>query len=218
LSARLLTVLLIIELTISAACLAATPAKTAPTILVLGDSLSAFYGIEQSQGWVNLLQKKLIESKYSYTVINASISGETTQGGVSRLPALLAKHKPALLLLELGGNDGLRGLPLNLMKNSLQTMISKALEQQIPVLLIGMKLPPNYGRSYTERFHDIYTQLAKRNNIALVPFLLAGFATDKTKIQADGIHPMAIAQPAMLNNVWLHLQPLLIRQQKLTAK
>jgi len=205
---------IVMGLTASTICSANEPIQAKPLILVLGDSLSASFGIAQSQGWVSLLQKKLIDSKYSHTVINASLSGETTQGGASRLPALLAKHKPALLILELGGNDGLRGLPLALIKNSLQTMISNALKQQTQVLLVGMKLPPNYGQTYTERFHHLYTELATENNIALVPFLLAGFANDKTKIQTDGIHPLAIAQPAMLDNVWPYLKTLLPPQQK----
>jgi len=212
-TAAKIAVLLIVGLTVSAVCSANQPVQTKPVILVLGDSLSASFGIAQSQGWVSLLQEKLIASKYSHRIVNASISGETTQGGASRLPALLDQHKPELLILELGGNDGLRGLPLTLMKNSLQTMINKAKEQQTQVLLVGMKLPPNYGHTYTERFHNIYAQLAAQNNIALVPFLLAGFATDRTMIQADGIHPKAIAQPAMLNNVWPYLQTLLTPQK-----
>ena len=178
-------------------------------ILVLGDSLSAAFGIEKSQGWVNLLNQKLIEQHYPYTVINASISGETSQGGVQRLPQLLKKYHPKIVILELGANDGLRGLNLTMLQRNLQMMISGCQREKAQVLLIGMRLPPNYGPQYTQQFHQIYIDLAKSNRLALVPFLLDGVATRTELMQTDGLHPVAEAQPTLLNTVWDKLSALL---------
>jgi len=178
-------------------------------ILVLGDSLSASFGIDQSNGWVSLLEQKLSHSNYDYRVVNASISGETTQGGLQRLPKLLSKYQPQLVILELGGNDGLRGLGIDLIKSNLQTMISKSSQSHADILLIGMRLPPNYGQFYTDAFSQMYVDLANDNNIPAVPFLLAGIATRENLMQVDGIHPKEEAQSLMLDNVWKHLQPLL---------
>ncbi len=178
-------------------------------IVVLGDSLSASFGIDQSNGWVSLLEQKLSLDNYAYRVINASISGETTQGGLQRLPKLLKKYQPDLVILELGGNDGLRGLSIDLIKTNLQTMISKTTQSDAAILLIGMRLPPNYGQFYTDAFSQMYVDLANSNNIPVVPFLLAGIATRENLMQVDGIHPREEAQSLMLDNVWKHLQPLL---------
>jgi len=176
---------------------------------VLGDSLSASFGIEQSRGWVPLLENKLMEIHSPFRVVNASISGETTQGGVQRLPALLAKHNPAIVILELGGNDGLRGLSLSMMRNNLQTLITKTMATNSRILLVGIRLPPNYGQSYTEQFHQTYIDLAQTHKIPLVPFLLDGVAKHQDLMQPDGIHPKAEAQPIVLSNIWDKLKPLL---------
>ncbi len=180
-----------------------------PVILVLGDSLSASFGIDQSNGWVSLLELKLNKNHYNYRVINASISGETTHGGLQRLPGLLSKHRPRLVIIELGGNDGLRGLNIDMIKSNLQTMISKSAESHADTLLIGMRLPPNYGKFYTESFYQMYVDLGLANKIPVVPFLLQGIATKDGLMQSDGIHPRDEAQPIMLDNVWTQLEPLL---------
>lgn len=190
--------------------LAAQPAASeTPVVLVLGDSLSASFGIDQSNGWVSLLEQKLTQNNYHYRVINASISGETTQGGLQRLPKLLTKYHPQLVILELGGNDGLRGLSIDLIKSNLQTMISQTLQSHANLLLVGMRLPPNYGQFYTDSFSQMYVDLARTNKIPVVPFLLADIATRENLMQVDGIHPREEAQSLMLDNVWKHLQPLL---------
>jgi acyl-CoA thioesterase-1 len=183
--------------------------KTIPTILVLGDSISSGLGIPQSKIWVNLLSKRLQTPYYHYNLINASISGETTQGGLTRISGLIDKYQPEIVILELGGNDGLQGLPLALMKDNLDRTIKLILARDAKVLLLGMQLPPNYGKFFTKQFHAIYIDLAKKHDIALVPFLMEGFAKDPKLMQADGIHPRAEAQRAILNNVWPHLRPLL---------
>lgn len=175
-------------------------------ILVLGDSLSAGYGIELKQGWVSLMADKL-EENYPYQVINASVSGETSGGGLARLPALLKEHKPALVILELGGNDGLRGHPVNVMQQQLESIIKESQGAGAEVLLLGMHIPPNYGQRYAERFHQVYTQLAKQYELAFVPFFLEGVATNRELMQRDGIHPTADAQQTMLDNVWAVLEP-----------
>lgn len=185
------------------------PADTDPVILVLGDSLSAAFGVTRSRAWVNLLEQRFADSDYHYRIVNASISGETTQGGLQRLPELLKKYQPYLVILELGGNDGLRGLDIEMIKTNLQAMISRALAADARVLLLGMKLPPNYGPDYTARFAQIYVDLAQRNKIHWVPFLLDGIATKQELMQEDGIHPNDSGQPAMLHNVWPKLQSLL---------
>lgn len=179
------------------------------TMLVLGDSLSAEYGLPRGSGWVALMEKKLQEKKISITVINASVSGETSSGGKTRLPALLAKHKPDYVIIELGGNDGLRGLPLNAFQANMQAMISAAQQSGARVLLLGMMIPPNYGRDYTEKFAATYTTLAQKNKVELLPFFLQGVAQNDNLFQPDRIHPVASAHPIMLGNVWPHLEKVL---------
>lgn len=203
LSARYLTVWLLLCLSIPLQAM-----SDAPRILVLGDSLSASYGIEVRQGWVSLLEQRLAE-KYPHFVVNASVSGETTGGGLARLPALLQQHKPVLVIVELGGNDGLRGHPLNVMQQQLGEIIEKSRAAGAQVLLVGMQIPPNYGPRYTNRFRDIYGELAKKFDLPLVRFLLEGVATEASLMQRDGIHPTAEAQEKILDNVWPVLQPLL---------
>lgn len=179
------------------------------TVLVLGDSVSAEYGLARGTGWVALLEKRLAASKINATVVNASISGETTSGGRSRLGALLQKHRPQILILELGGNDGLRGLTMESTEANLRAMIALAKKEKAAVLLVGMRIPPNYGADYTRRFAGLYPKLAKENKLALVPFLFEGLNDDAQMFQADRIHPTAQAQAIMLDNVWPHLKPLL---------
>jgi acyl-CoA thioesterase-1 len=179
------------------------------TILVLGDSISAGFGIDKQQGWVALLEKSLILKHPQYALINASISGETTSGGVNRLKSILDKHQPSLVILELGGNDGLRGTPVKLMTQNLTTMIKLSQEAGAKVLLLGMRIPPNYGQRYSELFAKQYQQLATDLNIALVPFLLNGIAGETGMMQADGIHPTQNAQPIMMKSVWLAIKPLM---------
>lgn len=181
-------------------------------ILVLGDSLSAEYGLTRGKGWVGLLQQRVQAEKPAYKVVNASISGETTAGGKSRLPALLAQHQPSVLILELGGNDALRGLALQSTQSNLLAMVQAAKQAKARVLLVGMQVPPNYGSAYTEQFATLFETLAKQEKLALVPFLLAGIgdAADAEQwFQRDRIHPNAKAQPQMLGNVWPQLKPLL---------
>ena len=182
------------------------------TILVFGDSLSASYGVPQGQGWVALLEAKLAQKqsrKTTYKVINASISGETTSGGLARFSAALATHNPNIVILELGANDGLRGLPIIEMQANLSQMIAQAKAAKEKVLLIGMKIPPNYGLKYSKNFSATYANLAKHHNIALVPFLLEGVAGKPELIQADGLHPIAAAQAQLLDNVWKILENML---------
>lgn len=187
----------------------ASKVVTNKTVLVVGDSLSAAFGIEQQQGWVSQLQQRLTAPYFGLEVANASISGETTQGGLSRIGELLDKHNPRIVILELGGNDGLRGLPLSLMKDNLNRIIKLILDRKVKLVLIGMKLPTNYGKYYTKQFAEIYQSLAKTHDIPLVPFLLEGISEDPTLMQADGIHPRANAQRRILDNVWRQLKPLL---------
>jgi acyl-CoA thioesterase-1 len=179
------------------------------SILVFGDSLAAAYGIAQARGWVALLAERLKRERLDYSVVNASISGETTAGGAARMPKALAQHRPAIVILELGGNDGLRGLPLEQMKQNLAWMIERAQKAGARVVLVGMKLPPNYGPEYTRTFDSAYPELAKRYKTALVPFLLEDFAETIELFQPDRIHPTEDAQPLMMEQVWKALQPLL---------
>ena len=178
-------------------------------ILIVGDSLSAAYGIPLEQGWVSLLQERLDTGGYPYQIVNASISGDTTASARARLPNALASHKPAVVLLELGGNDGLRGLSLAAMKNNLAEMISSAQAAGAQVLLIGVQLPPNYGPRYTERFRSVYHELARAYALTLLPSLVDGIGTEQELMQADGIHPNAAAQPLIRDRVWDALAPLL---------
>jgi acyl-CoA thioesterase-1 len=189
-----------------------------PTLLILGDSLSTAFGIEQSQGWVSLLTRKLQNHHYRMQVINASISGETTQGGLQRLPSLLSKHKPVMVIVELGGNDGLRGLKLSMIKSNLRQIIEKIKAENANIVLAGIRLPPNYGQIYTEKFYQIYQDLSKQENVTLVPFFMDGVAKNSAMMQADGIHPTAKAQPVLFNNVWEILRPLLSRYMAQTEK
>lgn len=200
-------ILLLLFLLVSVASYVA--AAPTPTIMVLGDSLSAAYGIEQRAGWVRLLQQRLAERGYRYQVANVSISGETTRGGLARLAQALKTHNPIIVIVELGANDGLRGLLLGEMQANLDAIITQSRRQNAQVLLVGMHLPPNYGPSYTRKFHQVYVDLAARHRIPLVPFLLEGVATDVTLMQQDGLHPAAAAQAKVLNNVWKHLQGML---------
>jgi acyl-CoA thioesterase-1 len=181
----------------------------ARTLMVLGDSLSAGYGIDQQSGWVSLLQQRLDRQQAGIRVVNESISGDTTAGGLARLPAALQRHAPAIVIIELGGNDGLRGLPLTDMRSHLERMIDLCQAGKASVLLVGMKIPPNLGRRYTERFEAVFVDVAELRKIARVPFLLGSVAGEDGNMQADGIHPVAAAQPTMLDNVWPHLAPLL---------
>ncbi len=178
-------------------------------LLVLGDSLSAEYGLTRGTGWVSLLQQRLVEGNHGATVINASISGETTAGGKTRLPDLLKQHRPAILILELGGNDGLRGLSLPATQANLSDMIGIAKAAGTRVLLLGMQVPPNYGPDYSRRFAAMYRQLAQAPGVTLVPFLLAGLDDTDKFFQPDRIHPNQRAQAIMLDNVWSRLKPLL---------
>jgi acyl-CoA thioesterase I len=197
-------ILLMLSLTFFSTISFARPA----TILVMGDSLSAGYGIKLEEGWVYLLQKDL-EKNQQAKVVNASVSGETTSGGLTRLPALLSKHKPDIVIIELGGNDGLRGQPLKNMQENLQTMISASQTIGAKIIIAGMQIPTNYGPRYTKQFKEIYPVLAEKNNTYLIPFLLEGVATHEELIQKDGIHPTAEAQPILLGNVLPVLLPLL---------
>lgn len=173
-----------------------------PVILVLGDSISAAYGMELKQGWVHLLQQRLQQQGYPQRVVNASISGETTAGGLARLPALLQQHAPAVVVIELGGNDGLRGLAMQQTRNNLARMIELVREQDARVVLLGMRLPPNYGPAYTDAFERMYAELATEYDLTEPPFLLEGVALRPELMQADGIHPTAPAQPRLLDNAW----------------
>ncbi len=184
-------------------------AAPAPSILVVGDSLSAGYGIELRDSWVALLQQRLTRQGYPHKVVNASISGDTTAGGRARLPDALKRQRPQIVILELGGNDGLRGLPLRETRANLDAMIKAAQAAGARVLLVGIHLPPNYGPDYAGKFHAIYHDLARAHNTALLPFLLDGVALTPGLMQTDGIHPRAAAQPRLLGNVWPALEPLL---------
>jgi len=181
----------------------------AATILVWGDSLSAGYGLRPKEDWPTLLQTRLAREGFRHTVINASVSGETSAGGRSRLPAALERHKPELLILELGANDGLRGLQPALMADNLAAMIRAAHGKGAKVLLVGMQLPPNYGPAYTRRFHQAFIDIAKEHKVPLVPFLLDGFADKRDLFQPDGIHPTAEAQALIVDTVWKQLRALL---------
>jgi len=195
----------ILLLLLFGALLAATAAQAAPRILILGDSLSAAYGIDPDAGWTELLAKRLQEQGLDYEVVNASITGDTTRGGLARLPRLLERHEPAIVILELGGNDGLRGLSLDSMRDNLDRMIALSRDQGAEVLLLGIQLPPNYGPAYTEAFHRVYLDLAAQRDVALVPFFLAGVAEREELFLADRIHPNEDAQPQLMENVWAGL-------------
>ncbi|WP_374618519.1 arylesterase [Pandoraea sp.] len=190
----------------------------APTILVVGDSLSAEYGIARGAGWVNLMQQTITQSGFDYNVVNASISGDTTSGGRARLAPLLARYHPAITVLELGGNDALRGIALDLTRSNLREMIVAARKAGSRVIVIGMRIPPNYGPDYSEQFFTMFSTLAKQEKTGYVPFLLAGVAEHPDWFQQDQIHPLAKAHPQMLQNVWPTVKPLLKRTAQAPAK
>lgn len=194
---------------------AQAPQASQPVILVVGDSLSVEYGLPRGSGWVALLEQRLAREKIAARVVNASISGDTTSGGRSRLPALLAQHKPTHVVLELGGNDALRGLPIAMTQDNLAVMTRAAKAAGARVLVAGMQMPPNYGRQYGEQFASMFATVAKNEGVALVPFFLKGVADIEDSVermfQPDRIHPNAAAQPVMLGNVWPVLAPLLRR-------
>jgi len=193
---------------------AQTPSLDKRVLLVVGDSLSAEYGLVRDAGWVKLLEQRLTRQGLSqYIVVNASISGETTSGGRTRLPALLQSHRPAVVILELGANDGLRGLPVDLTRSNLRAMVEASQAAGARVLLVGIRVPPNYGRDYAERFFATFGAVAREMRVALTPFLLEGFADDMSLFQADRIHPNEKAQARMLDNVWPQLRPLLVARK-----
>jgi acyl-CoA thioesterase-1 len=204
--------LLSVGLLLASAVPAAAPAaKPAPAILVVGDSISAGYGLAADEGWVALLQRRLRSQGYGYRVVNASVSGETTTGGLARLPRALSVHRPEVVVIELGGNDGLRGLPLETSRANLERMIVLSKQAGARVLLLGMKIPPNYGAKYSSGFEQVFRDLARRHKLAFEPFFLSKIALEPGMIQADGLHPTAKAQPAMLDTMWPALQSLLRR-------
>jgi len=180
-----------------------------PVILILGDSISAAYNMEISQSWPSLLQDRLQQDGYAYEVFNSSITGETTQGGITRLPALLEKLQPDIVVIELGGNDGLRGLPIEVTQQNLSSMIELSQQTGARVILAEMRIPPNYGRSYTEKFNQTYTTLKQTYGVTLLPFILEDIALAPGMMQADGIHPSIEAQPIILDKVWAVLGELL---------
>jgi acyl-CoA thioesterase-1 len=190
---------------------AAWPSAQPRTLLVLGDSISAGYGLQSGESWVALLQQRLTAQGYGYRVINASVSGETTTGGLSRIPRALTLHKPAVVILELGANDGLRGLPLDTTRANLSRMVELSVGARAQVLLVGMKIPPNYGPRYALGFENIFSELATQRKLALVPFFLEDVALAPGLMQDDGLHPTAKAQPLMLQTLWPSLLPLLKR-------
>jgi len=178
-------------------------------VLVVGDSISAGFGLDSTEGWVALLEKRLEQEGLAQPVINASISGDTSAGGLSRLPALLSAHQPAVVIIELGGNDGLRGQSPAQLQQNLARMVKLAKNSGAAVLLLGMRLPPNYGKRYTQSFEGVYADVAKQQQIAFVPFFLEGVGGVNGMMQADGIHPTARAQPRLLENLWPLLHPML---------
>jgi acyl-CoA thioesterase-1 len=186
-------------------------APRAPALLVLGDSISAGYGLTSGEGWVALLQARLKAQGYGYRVVNASVSGETTTGGLARLPRALAVHRPAIVVIELGGNDGLRGLPLETSRANLDQMVRLSKDAGAQVLLLGMKIPPNYGPRYARGFEQMFREIAARHRLAFEPFFLERIALEPGMLQADGLHPTAKAQPVMLETLWPTLRPLLRR-------
>jgi acyl-CoA thioesterase-1 len=184
-----------------------------PTILVVGDSLSAGYGIKVQEGWVNLLSQRLSTQGYDYRVVNASVSGETSSGARTRFASLVNTHHPGIVILEIGANDGLRGLPTNQMRDNIANMISTAQSKGSSVLLVGIQMPPNYGDAYTTAFTDVYLQLSKLPKVRFVPFFLKDVALNDKFMQADNIHPNEQGQPYLLNTVWPELKPLLAKKR-----
>ena len=204
---------LVLTLVLCLLAAAVPPARAAepPTILVLGDSLSAGYGLAPGQGWVALLQQRLKKQGYGHRVVNASVSGETTDGGVQRLDRALARHRPAIVIIELGGNDGLRGLPVTRVRANLELLIAKSRSAGAKVILVAIRVPTNYGKLYGNSFQQVYLDLSKAYPIGLVPFLTDDVALREDLFLVDGIHPNARAQPMLLDSLWPKLSPLLRR-------
>jgi acyl-CoA thioesterase-1 len=198
-----------ILLVLSAAAQAAGAAAPGHTLVVLGDSLSAGFGLAPGEGWVTLLERRLMAEGYGYQVVNASISGDTTGGALRRLPRVLAQHHPEVVLVELGGNDGLRGTPIEVIRRNLSDIVRLAKTSGARVVLASMRIPPNYGERYTSEFAGLYEQVATENKVPLAGFLLDGVALDRALMQADGIHPNVNGQPKLLENAWPVLKPVL---------
>jgi len=196
-----------------AACQSAFAADAGRTLLVIGDSLSAGFGLEPGQGWVALLQDRLEAEGYGYRVVNASITGDTTTGGVGRLPRAMQLHRPAVVVIELGGNDGLRGTPIPVIRDNMAEMIRLAQQAQARVVLAGLKMPPNYGERYTSAFEAMYAELAARHGVALIDFFMDGVALNPRLMQPDGIHPNAAGQARLLENAW----PVIEKQLRATS-
>jgi len=192
---------------------AAAPVHAARTILVFGDSLSAGYGLPAGSGWVSLLEQRLKRDRLDYTIVNASISGETTLGGRNRIADALAEHKPAVVIVQLGGNDGLRGNSIEETRRNLIAIVGASRKAGAKVLLVGMRIPPNYGKVYTRRFEALFAEVARQQNASLVPFMLQGFADKPEWFQSDGIHPAVEAQPRILDNIYRRLRALLTTQR-----
>jgi len=207
----------LLTLTIAGTIAFNAAAQTPPVVLVLGDSLSAGYGLPQGKGWVDLLRGKIEAERYGFKVVNASVSGETTLGGRNRLPALLKTHKPAVVVVELGANDALRGTDLATTRANLKTIVSAAQAAKASVLIVGMRIPPNYGPDYTTRFHALFDEVARETHSALVPFMLEAFAERRELFQEDGLHPVAAAQPLILDTLFPKLKPLLDRARPRTG-
>jgi acyl-CoA thioesterase I len=191
--------------------IASAPAHAQRTLMVFGDSLSAGFGLPQRTGWVTLLEQRLARDGYAYKVVNASISGETTVGGKNRIERALRQHKPEIVILELGANDGLRGARLSDIRRNLSAIVEVCKRYNAEVLVVGMRIPPNYGRTYTEGFHALFAEVARQHGTSLVPFMLDGFADRRDLFQHDGIHPVGAAQSRVLDNIYQHLQPMLRR-------
>ena len=192
---------------------AVAPAHAARTILVFGDSLSAGYGLPAGSGWVSLLEQRLKRDRLDYTIVNASISGETTLGGRNRIAGAMAEHKPAVVIVQLGGNDGLRGNSIEETRRNLIAIVGASRKAGAKVLLVGMRIPPNYGKVYTRRFEALFAEVARQQNASLVPFMLQGFADKPEWFQSDGIHPAVEAQPRILDNIYRRLRALLTTQR-----
>lgn len=208
-SIRIVRAIALIAFTVLETLGSAHAQPVAPVILVVGDSISAAYGLAPGTGWVDLLTARLAAEHYPHRVVNASITGDTTAGGRARLPNLISRHKPAIVVLELGGNDGLRGGDLGATRDNLAAMVDAAQRAGAKPLIVGMKVPPNYGGAYASRFDALFVDVAKTHKVPLVPFFFEGFGERNEMFQADRVHPTAAAQPLLLDNVWPQLKPLL---------
>ena len=205
---------MLVALPLAAPAASPTAGAAAPVILVFGDSISAGYGIHVEQGWVSLLARRIEQEGYGFRVVNASVSGETTAGGLARLPHVLDVQRPAIVLLELGANDGLRGLPLESTRRNLDQMITLVQQRGAALLLLGVRLPPNYGERYTTGFQDMFAALARSHRVGSVPQLLEGVDLHPELMQADHLHPNEQGQPLLLDNVWPRILPLLRARAK----